>query len=165
MITTKSLKASKVDVKENLDILFALDTKVAKAGSHLFVLETKEKFLDFLTKEHKSETWIWKDYSHGNLIGYLSLVDKPSEDAMEVLSIAIDPEFQNKGYGKQMMTFAEELAVKNRRNKIMLVTNTKNLPAISFYKGLGYNIVKEMPNYYGDGETRYLFEKILVNEL
>jgi ribosomal protein S18 acetylase RimI-like enzyme len=42
-----------------------------------------------------------------------------------------------------------------------LVTNKKNVNAIGFYKRLGYKIIKEMPNYYGDGETRYLCEKPL----
>jgi ribosomal protein S18 acetylase RimI-like enzyme len=40
-----------------------------------------------------------------------------------------------------------------------LVTNVKNLPAVHFYKRIGYKIVKEAENYYGDGETRYILEK------
>ncbi len=152
--------ARKVDVKEHLDVLFALDTKIANATPHYLSFKTKEEFLDFFTQKHKSETWVWND-QHGNLVGYLSLVDMPKEGAMEILSVAVDPDYQNKGYGRQMMEFAERQALENGRKKTILVTNNKNQPAIAFYKGIGYNAVREIANYYGDGETRILFEKIL----
>ena len=59
------------------------------------------------------------------------------------------------------MDFTEQLARKVGRRKVKLVTNVKNTPAVEFYKKTGYKIVKEAKNYYGDGETRYIIEKII----
>jgi len=160
---TKSARARKIDINENSDSLFALLGKITKSNPHVLPFETKEKFLDFFTKKHKSEAWAWND-SQGNLVGFFSLIDMPKEGTMELLAIGVDPEFQNKGYGKQMIAFAEKLALKNGRRKMMLVTNKKNLPAISFYKRRGYVSIKEIYDYYGDGETRCLFEKTLVED-
>jgi ribosomal protein S18 acetylase RimI-like enzyme len=164
MDSTKNFRISKMDVKQNLSSLFALDVKIAKAAPSLLPLETKEKFLDFLTKEHDSETWALEN-QYGKVVGYISLVDKPKEGAMEVLNIGIDPEFQGRGYGKELMIFAEKQAIKKGRKKITLVTNKKNSLSINFYKNIGYTIIKEIKNYYGDGETRYLFEKSVTLQI
>ncbi|MCW6160078.1 MAG: GNAT family N-acetyltransferase [Candidatus Micrarchaeales archaeon] len=157
---TKAVRISKIDVKANLEKLFALDVEIAKAAPTLLSLETKEKLFNFLMEEHDSETWVLKD-QNGRFLGYLSIVDKPKEAALEILNIGIDPEFQGKGHGREMIEFAEKIAVESGRGKITTVTNKKNLKAIGFFKHLGYKIVKAIDNYYGDGETRYLFEKSL----
>ena len=73
----------------------------------------------------------------------------------------VDPTLQGKGIGKQMMKFAEKIAVGLGRKRIELATSKKNLQAISFYKKIGYRIVKEVENYYGEGEIRYMCEKTL----
>ena len=149
----------KVSVEENIDELFALDSKVAEASPHLLPLETPEELSDFLTKEHQSDTYIFNNEE--GLAGYFSVIDIPNESALEVLNIGIDPELQGKGYGKKMMLFAEEIAKENKRQKMKLVTNVKNDSAVQFYKKLGYDVIKEAENYYGDGETRYVLEKKL----
>ncbi len=159
-MTFKDFRATKIDVRIDLDRLFALDSKVAKASPTLLPLETKQELLKFLTVDHKTETWVWRD-SEGRFIGYLSVIDKPTEQFMEVLNIGVDPEFQGKGLGKEMMAFAERTAAKLGRKKVTLVTNVKNKQAIGFYNALGYRITDKKPNYYGDGKTRYLFEKVL----
>ncbi len=157
----KHQKAKKIDVVKNIDFLFTLDVKIAKASPYLLPLQTKGELLDFLTKKHKSETWVWYD-QQGAIIGYFSLIDMPKESAMEVLNIGVDPAFQSKGHGRAMMAFIEELAAGSRRRKVILVTNKKNLRAINFYKSLGYAPIRGIANYYGDGETRILFEKTLI---
>ncbi|MDO8507337.1 MAG: N-acetyltransferase [bacterium] len=149
----------KVSVEENIDELFALDSKVAEASPHLLPLETPEELSDFLTKEHQSDTYIFNNEE--GLAGYLSVIDIPDENALEVLNIGVDPKFQGEGYGKKMMLFAEEIAKENKKQKMKLVTNVKNDPAVQFYKRLGYAVIKEAENYYGDGETRYILEKNL----
>ncbi len=85
----------------------------------------------------------------------------PKENIIEILNLGVDPKLQGKGIGRQMMRFAEKNAAELGREKVILVTNVKNLQAVGFYKKSGYKIVKEVPNYYSDGETRYIFEKTL----
>ena len=159
-IATKRLIITKVNIKESLDILFDLDVKVAKATPTYLPLETKKKFLDFFTKEHDAEILMCKE-KNGTIAGFLALVSKLGEDSLEVLNIGIDPLYQHKGYGREMIEFAEKTALTSHTNHITLVTNKKNINAIGFFKHMGYSIIKEIPNYYGDGETRYLFGKTL----
>lgn len=150
-----------VSVKENIEELFNLDEKVAKSTPSLLPLENSQSLLNFLTKEHESETYILNNDA-GNFVGYLSIIDFPNENYLEVLNLGVDPDFQGNGYGRKMMSFAEELAKGKGLKKIRLVTNVKNLSAIGFYKGIGYKIITEAKNYYGDGENRYIFEKAII---
>ncbi len=156
----RSLKISKIDVKEELGPLYTFDARVAKANPALLARDGEEWLLSFLTKEHDSETWVWKTES-GDLVGYISLIDKPKENSMEVLRICVDPPKWRKKVGTEMMDFAEKMALKLGRRKVDLATNKANAQAIAFYKKLGYRIAKEVENYYGEGEIRYIFEKAL----
>jgi methionyl-tRNA synthetase len=156
----KSLKMRRLDVRANLAALLAFDIRVAKSNPSLLPLDTQEKLLDFLVTDYHSETWMWGD-PKGNYVAYVSLIDEPADGVVEVLRICVDPDFQRMGIGRLMMEFAEREALRLGRKRMKLVTNKKNVNAIGFYKRLGYKIIKEMPNYYGDGETRYLCEKPL----
>ncbi len=160
MKMTKEEGIHKVSVEENIEEMFLLDSKIAKASPYLLpALETPSELLDFLTKEHQSDTYIFN--GEDGLAGYLSLVDTSRENALEVLNIGVDPKFQGKGYGKKMMLFAEEIAKENNRQKMKLVT-TENNPAVKFYESLGYGIIGKAGDYYGDGGTGYiLLEKNL----
>jgi ribosomal protein S18 acetylase RimI-like enzyme len=148
----------KVSIKENLQQLFDFDSRVAKDNAYILPLETTREFFNFFAVEHKSDIHILNDEKE-KLVGFLSIIYMPDKNQMEVLSIMIHPLSQRLGYGKKIMEFAEKLARKADFKTIMLVTNVKNIPAINFYKNLGYEIVKKAENHYGDGETRYILEK------
>jgi ribosomal protein S18 acetylase RimI-like enzyme len=78
---------------------------------------------------------------------------------MEVRSVAVDPDHLRHGFGTAMMTYAEDIARQNGKSKLTLVVNPENEPAVGFYKGLGYSVVKTVENYYGDGTPRFILEK------
>jgi len=149
---------NRVDVREHLQELVLFLQEVTRANPYILPLETPEEFVNFFTKEHHSDCYVWND-ANGNFVGFLSLINML--EAVEVLSIWIRPDFQRQGYGKKMMRYAEEFAKKLGKKKMMLVTNPKNLPAISFYKSIGYSTVKKIDNFYGDGTPRLLLEKML----
>lgn len=149
----------KVSIEENLQQLFNFFAKLSKTNPHILPFKTPKKFLEFFTLEHKCDIYIYNDDKE-RFVGLISVIYMLNENAMELLAILVDPVFQKQGYGKKMMLFAEELARKAGLNKMKLVTNIKNMPAIEFYKNIGYKITKELKNYYGDAETRYIFEKI-----
>ncbi len=160
MQTREGGEIQKVNVREVLNELFELDNKVARATPALLPLETPEELYKFLEEEHKSDTYILRD-ENGKMVAYLSVLNFDAE-SMEVLNLGVDPDLQGGGLGRKMMNFAEELASEQGKKKIRLVTNVKNDQAVNFYKKIGYVIVKEAENYYGDGETRYIFERSLV---
>ncbi len=57
----------------------------------------------------------------------------------------IDPLYEDRGYGKFAMNFAEEISVSNKKDSIRLDCFQKNPRANRFYQGLGYIKKGETP--------------------
>ena len=54
--------------------------------------------------------------------------------------LAVDPDFQRKGLGRQMMQRVEHALAQMGCPKVNIQVRTGNLDAIEFYKNLGYKI-------------------------
>jgi len=61
-------------------------------------------------------------------------------DNKTIFQINIDPDFQNKGYGKKLYEFVEGL-FKKRKIRTVSLRSTKN--AVNFYKSLGFLEIKK----------------------
>jgi ribosomal protein S18 acetylase RimI-like enzyme len=72
-----------------------------------------------------------------------------NEHSSEVVFLIVNPTYQSKGIGKNLMKFVEEKAPK----KVILDVLIKN-PAVGFYKKIGYKILKER-------NDKYFMEKVL----
>lgn len=74
---------------------------------------------------------------------------------MDLYQIQIDPNYQGKGYGKELYNYIEEDFRKNNKSKILL---NATLNAVPFYKNLGF---KEIENISYDGIDMVSMEKSL----
>lgn len=140
--------------------LYDIEVRVVAATPSILDTGTPEEFLEFLNEGGVASTFIKYD-EIGNAVGYLALSALHDSDAMEVRSIAVEPEQQHRGYGKSMMLEAERIAKGANRSKITLVTSPDNVDAIKFYQALGYKITSTADNYYGDRTPRHILEKHL----
>ncbi|HEC88353.1 MAG TPA: ribosomal-protein-alanine N-acetyltransferase [Thermoplasmata archaeon] len=87
------------------------------------------------------------------IIGYVIADDERSL----IVSIAVHPEYRNKGYGKKLM----EHVLKLMKGKVFLQVRKSNKSAISFYHKMGFKEIKEIEKYYMNGENAILmFKKI-----
>lgn len=111
---------------------------------------TIEEELGYLKR---SETYIYFD--DVKAVGFFSykLIENGE---VELKSMAVIPEYQNKGIGKRMMGRFLEL---NSGKNLFLVTHPFNTGAIIFYLRSGFKIVGWKENYYGDGQPRLLLRK------
>jgi len=80
-----------------------------------------------------------------------------SETTAQVRFMAVSPEFQDQGIGKEILTALEEYAFKNNRTTITLYAREV---AIDFYIKTGYKII-------GDGYTLFetIHHKVMEKEL
>lgn len=99
-----------------------------KANYHLWVLEQSE------------------------LIGFLVLLDQVNE--IQLLNVAVAPEHQRRGYGRQLILFAVEYAKAHQFSQISLEVRKSNTAAISLYHALGFIDVGLRKNYYPNGNER-----------
>lgn len=66
-------------------------------------------------------------------------------------SLAVSKNYQGQGIGKKLL----EYILNNTDKNISLEVNTNNLIAISLYQKLGFEINKQINNYYENGDAAY----------
>ncbi|MDZ7671853.1 MAG: GNAT family N-acetyltransferase [Halanaerobiales bacterium] len=106
----------------------------------------------FVLSEVKDEYWQKINWSEDNFIGLHLL--------------AISPEYQNKGYGKEVMDFCEKYAKDNNYKSIHLDVFSKNKGALKLYKNRGYQKVGNLKFEFKpeDNQLYYCYEKVLKDD-
>jgi len=72
---------------------------------------------------------------------------------LRIFSIAVLPEMQGKGIGKQLLEYAVDLARSGKIARITLEVRKSDSKVIQFYKNAGFKFAEELPDYYMKGEN------------
>ena len=78
--------------------------------------------------------------------------------------LMVHPNFQNKGYAKQLMDFAENFAKQNQYTSIRLDTYTQNKISFEFYKKRNY-VLRGTVFFKGRKDPFYCLEKDLKSTI
>jgi len=93
---------------------------------------------------HIERGGVWLLEEDGRLAGLIVLEEEP--DHMLIFSVAVAPEFQGKGYGIKLLTWAEKEAREDGFDEIRLFTNSRMERNIALYKSFGYSEIGRRPN-------------------
>ncbi|WP_206082228.1 GNAT family N-acetyltransferase [Maribellus sediminis] len=74
------------------------------------------------------------------------------QHTVRIYSVAILPEYQNKGFGELLLKHVFELARRNKYEKIAIEVSEKNEALINWYRKRGFRTIKTIPDYYEEGE-------------
>jgi ribosomal protein S18 acetylase RimI-like enzyme len=66
--------------------------------------------------------------------------------------VAIYPQFRGRGYSKTILTFADEIAVSQGCNRLVLDVDERNTIAINAYRKVGFEVVGESKKTHIDGK-------------
>ncbi len=80
------------------------------------------------------------------LVGF-ALLQRVADDD-EILTYAIAPGLQRRGYGRQLLQEIYDAARATKRQRIFLEVAEDNLPAIRLYAGFGFHVTGKRPGYY-----------------
>lgn len=75
-------------------------------------------------------------------------------DEASLFNIAVDPAFQRRGLGRQLLQHLIDELIKRDVLTLWLEVRASNLPAITLYEQLGFNQVSRRPNYYPTASGR-----------
>ena len=95
----------------------------------------------------------------GEVIGFILLQYRRS--AGHIITIDLHPDVRRRGIGGRLMDLAEQRLVDCNVRRVVLEVATDNEPAMAFYRGRGYAILRLLPHYYRDETDAYLMEKAL----
>ncbi len=92
------------------------------------------------------------------IMGFI-IVIKENADSANIINIAIRPSEQNKHYGSTLLQYTiQQLSTMKKITKIHLNVKTNNIPALKLYKKFNFVVLKEIENYYRNGESAFLME-------
>lgn len=117
-------------------------------------LGTYEKFLSIYNMTYVVT-------SNDNVVGYII---GSVEDGVEahIVSIAVLPEFRKQRFGQRLILALLVDAKRKGLKSCSLHVRVSNAPAISIYKNLGFQPIREIENYYSlDGENGFLMRRKL----
>ncbi len=98
----------------------------------------------------------WQDQS---LLGYiLAAPGQQGPERIGILSLAVSPDAQGMGIGKQLLQTLLEAAPSECR-QLWLTVAPDNQPALALYQKFGFFCEKTETDYYGEGEDRLLLVK------
>jgi len=78
-----------------------------------------------------------------------------------VISIAVLPEHQREGIGYELMREAMRSMVNYKAKECYLEVRGSNLPAVSLYRKMGFEVMRTIRGYYADGEDAYVMARKL----
>jgi [ribosomal protein S18]-alanine N-acetyltransferase len=110
-----------------------------------FVLALEDEYkLSSCVTGQSAKTWILTHEEEN--IGFITWIE--SEDSVDLLNIAINPDYSNKGYGSTLLsTWLTSLKSKGIKH-CFLEVKASNVNAIEFYKKHGFIINRIRKGYY-----------------
>jgi len=120
---------------------------------------TREQFLLGLSRKAFKVLGIRHE---GLLAGYIAF--SMIEDEMEILNLAVRPEFRRHGLAARLLADSFRVCEKNNIKKSFLDVKVSNEPALSLYRKFGYKKIGVRKKYYPDTKEdallfRYDFPK------
>jgi len=82
-----------------------------------------------------AQVWLLEDDSR-KVAGLIVIEER--DGALLIFSVAVDPAFQHRGFGRQLLAFAEEVARARGLAKLTLFTNAKMERNIAIYRRFGF---------------------------
>ncbi len=94
-------------------------------------------------------------------LGSMVLLFPAELDACHVISVAVVPEHQGHGFGRELMAWAEARALAKRCRQLQLEVRKNNRRARAIYEALDYRKIRVLKDYYGKGVDGILYVKSL----
>jgi ribosomal protein S18 acetylase RimI-like enzyme len=101
----------------------------------------------------------------GRVAGYVCYGPTPAaEGTFDLYWIAVDPDLQGRGLGRDLLEHAEE-AIRGAGGRLVIIETSsveKYRPTQAFYEGRGYAVEARIKDFYRPGDDRLIFTRRLT---
>lgn len=128
-------------------------------------IETALELIDeWLDEGEASEylTHVLEDADPREVRGYVCLGPVPlTVGTFDLYWIAVDSNFQGRGYGQRLLHFAEDEMVRRGGRLLLIETSSQEAygATLRFYERAGYDLVARIPEFYRAGDDKVIFAK------
>ncbi len=126
------------------------------------VLEQKKDYIDLLLLADEQENMVDKYLERGDMfvlddngVKAECVVTKESDGMYELKNIAVNPDYQRKGYGKRLIEF---LLSHYMDCKVLFVGTGDSAFTLSFYKSCGFTESHRIKSFFTDNYDHPIFE-------
>lgn len=106
---------------------------------------------------HIQKNLLLKAVDDGTIVGYILLFK--IKKTLKIHSIAVIKEFRRQDVGLKLIENALGAYDDKKYHQTALEVRSDNIPAIKLYQKLGFVIKKELPFFYGDGNSAYYMSR------
>lgn len=142
--------------------------KVQESGPHVGITfqevrlprhmkATYPRDLDQLAEDLQRDEGFFVAEVDGEVRGYVDVIAVPWQGMVLVVSLAVDQDYRRRGIGTALMHRARQWAVEQGAGAILSEMTTKNYPAISFYRKLGFQFCGFNDHYYTNQDIALFF--------
>ena len=151
----KNYKIKILDAKKDSDLLF----KIVEHENEVFGEATVGNWnIKPFAKYGKVFAMLSDDNELMSVIEVLSSFDR---EIAYVYGVSTVPKFQKNGYARTLLQFVMETLKEMGIKKIELTVDMDNFTAKRIYEKLGFKIVDNLDNEYGDNVERYLMRYLV----
>ena len=115
-----------------------------------FAIPWSEESILHDVKENVVARWLVMDDGEGNVLAYAGMWFVLDE--AHVCNVAVHPNHRRKGYGMQIFSELEKLAVENSMSMMTLEVRRSNIAAQNLYHACGFLDVGYRKRYYEDNK-------------
>ncbi|HET8864751.1 MAG TPA: GNAT family N-acetyltransferase [Gracilimonas sp.] len=130
----------------DLDLLLTLEKKAFPAYQ-----QSSRRVLNLSLKSTFQQVWIAEAEHNGAYITVGCLILYLYKRSVRIFSIAVDPEFQGTGIGKELIDKTEFIAKERGAERITLEASVDNKKLISWYNKFGFESAGPIKDYYEEG--------------
>ncbi|CAH1542811.1 acetyltransferase [Vibrio harveyi] len=92
----------------------------------------------------------------GQIAGYVLMATSDEQNTQWILSLAVDATHRGKGVARLLVD--KVLSKVETGSVVKLTVDPDNIPAFKLYSSLGFVVVAEEDNYFGDQEPRLVMQ-------
>ena len=127
------------------------------------IKKNKKQYLDFLLLADEQEYMIDRYLDRGTMFALddngvkaVCVVTDEGDGVLEIKNLAVTPEHQRKGYGRQMMDHIEQV-YKDRLSVLQVGTGESPL-TLPFYEKCGFTVSHRIENFFTDNYDHPIIE-------
>ena len=159
-------KISALDASNNTDYVWQMELREEDTRIKVFFQRTRlprsveldfQNSIDDLETNLMKHTLVLVSESMGVLTGFLVLDRGTAQDAAIITNFAVERSMRRRGIATAMLVTAREWASRAGLNRLIIVTQSRNYPAICFCRRNGYIYCGYNDSYYSNQDIALFF--------